>query len=674
MRSKRDSAVRSRTRFLPSVEGLDLRQLMAVTFSVLPIEANASPNSITVGTDNRLWFTVPGFGTGVTESIGAIDVHTGVVSYYPTPVSNGVPSSIVSGPSGNLWFIDSNGTFNIASISPSTHAVSEFPVATPGAVPKSLAVGPDGNLWFTDTQNAAIGLFNTSTHAFTEFPLPNINDVPGHIAAGADGHLWFTLSDQTANSPAIGDINPTTHAITITDLPAATSLPPAAIAAGPDGNVWFTGIAGSLGTGFQTQIGMISPATHAVNEFPGGGTGGITAGPDGNMWFNSPLGEINLTSHVVSTYTNVPGGVQVSDFGDPTIVTGPDGNIWQVSQGFLVAASIIPATQSALMGYLYLDATGVGSTSNPVAGQTVFLDVNRDGKVEPGEPTANTNSSGSYMFTGLAPGTYTVRVAPYPGNIATSPASSVQTITVTGGQLGTPGPLGMIPSSSLSPLSYNPMPFGAHNPDVQTAEVTGLYNLVLGRGPDPAGLAYWVNNIKNGIPISTLSNYLLTSAEYDTDLILADYRNFLQVSNPTVAAVNEWVSFMQAGMSAKQVAYYFLTSNVFEDLHPTDLDFTQALYVDILGYQPASWETTNWLRALNQGVSRSQAVTSFLNSSFAYARVVTGLYGTILARPADPFSLTAYVDLLELGWTPNQVATLLFSTQEFLVRANATVG
>ena len=44
-----------------------------------------------------------------------------------------------------------------------------------------------------------------------------------------------------------------------------------------------------------------------------------------------------------------------------------------------------------------------------IADQHVWLDTNNDGTWEPGEPAAVTDSSGSYLFTNLAPGTYHVR-------------------------------------------------------------------------------------------------------------------------------------------------------------------------------------------------------------------------------------------------------------------------
>ena len=74
--------------------------------------------------------------------------------------------------------------------------------------------GPDGNLWFTDQGTTpAIGMINPTTHAISEFSAGlNPGSSPGaSIVVGPDGALWFMDGGTT---PAIGRIDPTTHAIT----------------------------------------------------------------------------------------------------------------------------------------------------------------------------------------------------------------------------------------------------------------------------------------------------------------------------------------------------------------------------------------------------------------------------------------------------------------------------
>jgi virginiamycin B lyase len=661
---------------------------MAVTFTSYPLGPNAVPSSIVSGPDSNLWFTIPSDGAaGVVQpaELGVISPSTGAISYYPTPDQSvfSSPSSIVSGPAGDLWFLAPSQFPDqydsaIMSFNVTTHTFIGYPIAVAGADPTDLAVGSDGNLWFTDRGTDSIGMFSTAAHTITEFPLPNENDIPTRIAPGPEGDLWFIVGLVNPLGSAVGDINPSTHAINVTDLPASDGAA-TAITAGSDGNIWLTNVEGGNVIPYTVNLISFDPTTLAATNYSGGGVGGITTGPDGNIWYDGDLGEFNLTSHTASTYP-LPGGLGGNGgLGERTIVTGPDGNVWVTAPGYVFSAHIIPSTQSAVAGYVYADAVGTGTGGtidaiSPLANQTVFLDLKGDGEFDPGDPYANTDSLGYYTFTGLAPGTYTVRLVPYPGTIATYPNNSTQTVTVAAGQLGSPSQLGLLASSSVQPLAYDPTPFGTDNPDLQTAEVTGLYNLILGRAPDPAGLATWVQALKNGSTVQAVATAFLTSPEYDTNLILSYYRSYLADSNPGSAAVNEWVGFMQAGMTAKQAAYYFMSSDVFSNLFPSNVSFIQALYGDVLGYLPASWEIASWLNVLGEGVTRAQAVNAFLDSSASDTRIVTGLYGTIFVRAVDPNSLTAYVAALQAGWTPVQVATSLFGSAEFTARANATVG
>jgi streptogramin lyase len=655
--------------------------------------ANYEVGSLVVAPDKTIWFTMMYENDGLTQAIdiGQFNPTTGDLSVYPysNPGIHESLGRLTFGPGGDLWFSDSSG---LGSFDPTTHAFTQHSLGSANGEVAGIAPGPDGNIWFTD--RASIGVFNPTTGKTSEYPLPDTNDSPTSIVAGPDGNIWFTVEqpESIVGWGSIGSINPTTHAITLVP----TGGVPNGITVGPDGNIWFNDDAtGQLANNPYADIlvGEINPRTDVVTEYPGGGTDNIISGPDNSLWspqsgiYGDQIDEIDPTTHTTIEY-NEPNtiGYDLVAEGSNTLWLASSGLPFQSLSGYpadataayLVSASFIPSNQSAIAGYVALDPMGTVpafglDVADPIENQRVFLDLKNDGQFDPGDPTATTNAFGYYTFTGLTPGTYTVRVAPSPGNIVTSPAAGSETVTVAGGQLGSPDPIGMIPSSSVSPIAYNTAPFGSGNPDVQTAEVNGVYNLVLGHAPDSAGLAAWVQALKNGVPLSTLSNYLLTSPEYDTNLILSYYRNYLADPNPGVAAVNEWVGFMQAGMTAKQAASYFMSSDVFSNLFPSNESFIQALYGDVLGYLPASWEIESWLNVLGEGVTRAEAVNAFLDSSASDTRIVTGLYGTILLG-VDPNGLATYVAALEAGWTPVQVATSLFGSAEFTARANATVG
>jgi VCBS repeat-containing protein len=61
---------------------------------------------------------------------------------------------------------------------------------------------------------------------------------------------------------------------------------------------------------------------------------------------------------------------------------------------------------------------------SPIAGQTVFLDLNGNGRLDAAEPTQVTAADGSYQFTGLAAGEYSVRQLPAAGWVPTPLAAA----------------------------------------------------------------------------------------------------------------------------------------------------------------------------------------------------------------------------------------------------------
>ena len=661
-------------RLLPGCESLEHRLLMAVSYNLYPLAPAAFANSITVGPDKNLWFAIAasnGMNVGPPQAaeIGVINPSNGLIGEYPTPNASSLPHSIVSGPGGNLWFLDqfNNQSYasNIGSINPTTHAIVEYPVGIAGATPVDLAVGADGRLWFTDYANAAIGVFNPTTHTANEYPLPNTSDRPSQITAGPDGNLWFIV--QTPSGGAIGDINPTTLAINLTALPSPSKYA-FAITAGPDQQVWFTDQEASyVGTSsFGANVASINTTTHVIGEHPVvDRAGGITTGPDGNLWFvgDGRLGNINPTTLVTSSFpSRINGGA---------IVTGPDGNLWIGASGTVASAHILPANQAVISGSVVFDSGG--NTGFTLPGQTVFLDLKGDAVLAPNDPTASADSTGFYSFDGIAPGTYTVRVVPYPGNVAISPTGGVQTVTVSGGQAVSLGPLGILPTTSLLPLAFNPSPFGTKNPDVQTADVTGLYNLILGRSPDAAGGASAVAFLKNGGSVGQLAADLLTSAEYDTRLVASYYESYLARS-PDAAGGAAAVAYLQGGGTPNGLAASLLGSAEFNALFPANASFAQALYGDLLGRLSSSGEVSAVVGAMNAGMTRPQLIASYIHTPEADIRAVQGLYGIILARATDPVDQAAAVHALQLGETPIQLATGLLGSAEFVVRANATVG
>ena len=98
--------------------------------------------------------------------------------------------------------------------------------------------------------------------------------------------------------------------------------------------------------------------------------------------------------------------------------------------------NIVPSTGTTtpgtITGTVYSDANKNGKLDSGeigIPGVTVYLDLKNDGKDDSGDPTATTSSTGTYSFTGIAPGSYTVREVLLSGDTFTTASSLTATVT-----------------------------------------------------------------------------------------------------------------------------------------------------------------------------------------------------------------------------------------------------
>ena len=80
-----------------------------------------------------------------------------------------------------------------------------------------------------------------------------------------------------------------------------------------------------------------------------------------------------------------------------------------------------------------------------------------------------------------------------------------------------------------------------------TLYVKTLYQDILGRAPDPAGLAYWVARLDAGQARSPVSASILVSTEGYQDLVRAVFQTFLR-HQPDGAGLTFWTGELQSGL------------------------------------------------------------------------------------------------------------------------------
>src|SRR5690606_3084571 len=77
-----------------------------------------------------------------------------------------------------------------------------------------------------------------------------------------------------------------------------------------------------------------------------------------------------------------------------------------------------------------------GRNDRGLAGWTIYLDLNNNGRLDDGEPSTQTNESGEYWFMDLDDGTYVVREVPQDGWTQTAPITTFERDSYTRAESG----------------------------------------------------------------------------------------------------------------------------------------------------------------------------------------------------------------------------------------------
>ncbi len=384
-----------------------------ITEFPIPTGQYKSPSSITSGPDGNIWFTM----SGSTNAIGRLEILTGVITEFPIAGTPGL-FSITSGPDGNLWFTES--TLNrIGKMSVSGVIITEYPLPA-GSSPRGICWGPDGNLWFCEFGTNMIGIMTTAG-VLSEIPIPN--SAPHMIAVGPDNNLWFTQS----SSKKITRIDSVTRAVTTFPPVAAGTL--SWITAGPDNKLWFI-------ENTPSTFGRMDLAgTLAETAAPAPALGQIAKGPDGTLWATqtSSQGILSISTTGVITPKTI-------SYNGSGITTGPDNNVWftEYSAGFGSAIgrvnfphtrTTVTADRTGLIPGQSITLTAVVSAVAPATGIPAGTMTLRDGVSTLATTTLDAAGVGSFTIGSLASGPHNLTVS-YDGSVPLVASSAVVRVLV----------------------------------------------------------------------------------------------------------------------------------------------------------------------------------------------------------------------------------------------------
>jgi hypothetical protein len=332
-----------------------------------------------------------------------------------------------------------------------------------------------------------------------------------------------------------------------------------------------------------------------------------------------------------------------------------------VSQSFTLNVAQVASTTVTISGSVFVDfnSNGIRDAGEPgLAGRTVFLDLKNSGQLDAGDPSTVTAADGSFQFTGLTPGTYTVREKIDFANVALTGRTS-QVVTATANVSGIDfGNVIYNPAYPVYPQAdlYAPHP----NADATTAYVRGLYQAILGRAAEPAGLAAWVNALKAGVSDIQVATLFVNSQEHRQDEVDYYYKTFLgRAPDPASAG---WVNLLMQDGNEAEVIEGILTSREYTSEHASNAAFVNDLYFRLLGRQADSGGLASWEQDLGSGVSRTAVVEGFLESQESAELASVSFYAAFLHRAKDlPGDQFWDGQLTSQAQTFGQVAASFFS-------------
>lgn len=194
------------------------------------------------------------------------------------------------------------------------------------------------------------------------------------------------------------------------------------------------------------------------------------------------------------------------------------------------------------------------------------------------------------------------------------------------------------------------------------ADVTGLYNSVLGRDPDTSGLAYWQAQYDAGMSLSDISAAMMNSREYQDAtgyLTVEDlYLKLLGRSSDEVGFAS-WSQAYASGMPLRDIIYGFLVSPEFiPQLHASMPDVTW-FYNNVLGRAPDATGLPYWTAYVAANGVRGVAdmVYAMMSASEYKAanatRYVTYMLTKVLGRTPTQTEISAALGKYNSGYSLN---------------------
>lgn len=200
------------------------------------------------------------------------------------------------------------------------------------------------------------------------------------------------------------------------------------------------------------------------------------------------------------------------------------------------------------------------------------------------------------------------------------------------------------------------------------ALTTALYVDVLGRAPDPGGLAGWSGALTTGTPVSSVATSLATSTERYNGMVDGLYRRAL-VRGVDPGGRDTWVGQLARGATVTDLETALYSSpESLAVLGRGDVRlWVDGAYRGMLGRGAGEAERTYWAERVNER-GRAAVARDISVSAEARTRRLNRIYVAMLGRPGDPGGLAHFLPAM-LGRGEFSVVVTMGGSPEYAQRA-----
>ncbi|MEO6808053.1 MAG: S8 family serine peptidase [Isosphaeraceae bacterium] len=182
--------------------------------------------------------------------------------------------------------------------------------------------------------------------------------------------------------------------------------------------------------------------------------------------------------------------------------------------------------------------------------------------------------------------------------------------------------------------------------------ITGLYQDVLGRPPEAAGLTAWVGLLQGGMSRSEAAQTFLATTEAQRVKVARWFQNDLNRTAPLGVLVNDptvvqWAALLSQGARESDLRALVLGSDEFLAAHNGTVNgFLEGLYNDALGRGSDPGGLASWTSQLQAGSNRVDIARAFLTSTEGVRTKIARWFAADLRRPGTVNQIKNGSDLI----------------------------